>query len=177
MNIDHKLSHSFFEKASQTWIGRHVAVLGATHLIWLMIGVLVGVSSWSSFWSRFVLDFSLLYLFVLLLPAWGITMVISLVGKRIRPYVELKREALISPFVHTASFPSGHATIAFSLVALSVNYPGLWPYMLVAAVIVAISRVAVGVHYASDVIVGSLIGFFVTRAFEIIFIIVLLFFK
>ena len=57
------------------------------------------------------------------------------------------------------SFPSGHTlhAVAFSLV-LSVYYPWaafvLWPFTL----LVALSRVVLGLHYPSDVIVGALIG-------------------
>ena len=54
------------------------------------------------------------------------------------------------------SFPSGHSTTAFA-VALSLGsfYPELLPVLLALAANVAISRVIVGMHFLSDVIVGS----------------------
>jgi membrane-associated phospholipid phosphatase len=177
MNLDHKYSHGFFEATKRTWVGRHLAVFGATHLIWLMIGVIVGIQSWSSLHLIFVPRFDLIYLLFLILPAWGVTMLISVIVKRVRPYLEIEKDALIAPFVHTASFPSGHATMAFSLLALSVDFTGLWPYMLAAAIIVALSRVAAGMHFISDVIAGALIGFFITRAVEIGLILVIMPFK
>jgi undecaprenyl-diphosphatase len=57
------------------------------------------------------------------------------------------------------SFPSGHSTTAFA-VALSLGsfYPEIMPLLLVLAVNVAISRVVVGMHYLTDVLVGSGMG-------------------
>jgi undecaprenyl-diphosphatase len=56
----------------------------------------------------------------------------------------------------TSSFPSGHATAAFTAaVLLADRHPGPW-YAL--AVVVAGSRVYVGMHHASDVVVGAGFG-------------------
>jgi undecaprenyl-diphosphatase len=54
------------------------------------------------------------------------------------------------------SFPSGHSTTAFA-VALSLGsfYPEIMPVLLVLAANVAISRVVVGMHFLTDVLVGS----------------------
>jgi undecaprenyl-diphosphatase len=57
------------------------------------------------------------------------------------------------------SFPSGHSTTAFA-VALSLGsfYPEIMPLLLVLAANVAISRLIVGMHFLTDVIVGSGVG-------------------
>ena len=56
----------------------------------------------------------------------------------------------------TSSFPSGHATAAFTAaVLLADRHPGPW-YALAAAV--AGSRVYVSMHHASDVVVGAGLG-------------------
>ena len=57
------------------------------------------------------------------------------------------------------SFPSGHSTTAFA-VALSLGsfYPEIMPLLLILASNVAISRVIVGMHFLSDVVVGSGMG-------------------
>jgi len=54
------------------------------------------------------------------------------------------------------SFPSGHSTTAFA-VALSLGsfYPEIMPLLLILATNVAVSRVIVGMHFLTDVIVGS----------------------
>lgn len=57
------------------------------------------------------------------------------------------------------SFPSGHSTTAFA-VALSLGsfYPEIMPLLLLLATNVAVSRVVIGMHFLSDVLVGSGMG-------------------
>jgi undecaprenyl-diphosphatase len=57
------------------------------------------------------------------------------------------------------SFPSGHSTTAFA-VALSLGsfYPEIMPILLLLAINVAVSRIVIGMHYLSDVVVGSSMG-------------------
>ncbi len=64
-----------------------------------------------------------------------------------------------------ASFPSGHtATSVAAAVALGALFPG-WRWALVAfAALIAISRLAVGAHYPSDVVAGAAVGGFVAGA-------------
>jgi undecaprenyl-diphosphatase len=58
------------------------------------------------------------------------------------------------------SFPSGHAARMFMLtvIMLLTGYWFIGLIMLVWALLVVISRVGLGVHYFSDVVVGGLIG-------------------
>ena len=57
------------------------------------------------------------------------------------------------------SFPSGHSTTAFAVaITLGSFYPEIMPVLLVLAANVAISRVVVGMHFLSDVLVGSGMG-------------------
>lgn len=57
------------------------------------------------------------------------------------------------------SFPSGHATTAFSLaMVVAFIWPkAFWPAMLLAA-LVAVSRVIVGEHYPTDITAGAVLG-------------------
>ena len=58
------------------------------------------------------------------------------------------------------SFPSGHATRATMLSVLALGLGPLWFGLLVLiwAPMVILARVAMGVHYLSDVVVGTLLG-------------------
>jgi undecaprenyl-diphosphatase len=58
------------------------------------------------------------------------------------------------------SFPSGHATRAALLAVMAAGLGPPWfaIILLVWAPLVALARVATGVHYVSDVIAGALIG-------------------
>ena len=57
------------------------------------------------------------------------------------------------------SFPSGHTlhAVAFTLVAVH-GYPPLAWLLLPFAVLVALSRIILGLHYPSDVLAGALLG-------------------
>ncbi|MFA4845540.1 MAG: phosphatase PAP2 family protein [Patescibacteria group bacterium] len=163
MNIDHKLSHSLFNLARSHWVGRHLAILAGTHIIWMMLGALIAATAWQNEAQTFTMNKQTLFLLVFLLPAWGLTMLLSKFVNRERPFEELKQKPLIAPFVRTASFPSAHATFAFSMAAIcSLFFPSILPYMLGAALVVALGRVAAGLHFFSDILVGALVGFGVT---------------
>jgi undecaprenyl-diphosphatase len=57
------------------------------------------------------------------------------------------------------SFPSGHAMSAFAIaVPLCIFYPELQAPLLVLSFSIAISRVVLGMHFVSDVVVGSMLG-------------------
>jgi undecaprenyl-diphosphatase len=57
------------------------------------------------------------------------------------------------------SFPSGHSITSFA-VAMSVGlfYPHIEVCLLVAALLIAASRIILGMHFLSDVLAGSAIG-------------------
>jgi len=57
------------------------------------------------------------------------------------------------------SFPSGHSITAFSFATpLGLFYPSLMLGLMFCAVSIAISRIILGMHFLSDVVVGSLLG-------------------
>lgn len=58
------------------------------------------------------------------------------------------------------SFPSGHAARAVLLAVLLAAWGPAWaaPLAIVWAPLVSLARVALGVHYLSDVIAGALLG-------------------
>ncbi len=58
------------------------------------------------------------------------------------------------------SFPSGHATRSFMLAVMAIGLGPAWFAILLIlwAPLVAIARVAMGVHYLSDVVAGAILG-------------------
>jgi undecaprenyl-diphosphatase len=82
---------------------------------------------------------------------------------RARPFVT----GVADPYAFTpfswsaayASMPSGHTNTAFAaLVAVSVLWPRARPFMLIWALLIAVSRIVVSAHHPTDVIVGALLG-------------------
>jgi membrane-associated phospholipid phosphatase len=90
----------------------------------------------------------------------AITLAMKYSFSRTRPYITypdiIKKSKGVSP-----SFPSGHTSMAFATAtSLSLTYPK-W-YVIVPtytwASTVGYSRMHLGVHYPSDVLVGALVG-------------------
>ncbi|WP_395681115.1 phosphatase PAP2 family protein [Dokdonella sp.] len=79
--------------------------------------------------------------------------------KRPRPF---RAHAEITPYIAPLdefSFPSGHTlhAVSFSLIALAW-FPWLAPLLVPFTLLVAMSRVVLGMHYPSDVLAATLIG-------------------
>jgi len=79
--------------------------------------------------------------------------------ERPRPYQVCQTICCLTAPLDRFSFPSGHTlhAVVFSLVA-TAYYPALgwlvWPF----TALVALSRLVLGLHYVSDVLVGALLG-------------------
>jgi membrane-associated phospholipid phosphatase len=92
-----------------------------------------------------------------------INSVVKVIFQRTRPYVDPANE-IEGIRVETAggySFPSGHtqgAGVAFGSLAIWIRKRWLTIISIIIIVMVAISRMYLGVHYLSDVVVGGLLG-------------------
>lgn len=116
--------------------------LGNLGLLWLMLGMMVDQSE---------------RIAKILITTVIVTELIKRLARRRRPAFE-RLERLIG-LQKTASFPSGHAaSAAAAAIALSVFHPDLLPLWLGLALLMAASRVYVGVHYPSDAAAGIAIG-------------------
>ena len=111
--------------------------------------------------------FQMFYLFSAVALSGLLTDVVKWFMGRWRPKVFLPEglygyEFFGSGYEQT-SFPSGHATTICSLAfALSVLFPRLRWLWIILAFLVCVSRVVIGAHYLSDVLMGAYIGIFVT---------------
>ncbi len=76
---------------------------------------------------------------------------------RKRPYLNLEDIQIINEPLENYSFPSGHTTASFStayLLSLCIPHFSLLFFSL--AVLVAVSRIYLGLHYPSDILMGIL---------------------
>jgi undecaprenyl-diphosphatase len=92
--------------------------------------------------------------------ALGIAQVLASLWERPRPYVAHPDDStlFIAPS-HDPSFPSDHATAAFAIaMAIWLRNRRAGEVAFAMAGVLAISRVAVGTHYPSDVLAGAAIG-------------------
>jgi len=86
--------------------------------------------------------------------------IIKIIVHRSRPYLVLETaKKLITENTDFKSFPSGHAAIFFAIAMAIWFYNkklGIW--FFVAAIIMGIARIFVGVHWPSDILGGAVIG-------------------
>jgi undecaprenyl-diphosphatase len=92
--------------------------------------------------------------------ALAVAQVLTRIVDRPRPFVA--HPASVHLFAQHAAdpgFPSDHATAAFAIgVALLLRNRRWGAIVLVAATVLAVGRVAIGVHYPTDVIGGAVLG-------------------
>ncbi|MCI0763747.1 phosphatase PAP2 family protein [Bacillus sp. TL12] len=78
---------------------------------------------------------------------------------RKRPYLTIQDAKYPLHPLQDHSFPSGHTTAIFSIVVPFICYDtSLAAFLLPLAMIVGISRIYLGLHYPSDVLVGMCLG-------------------
>jgi membrane-associated phospholipid phosphatase len=127
------------------------SALGDHGLIWLILGALRGLRS-DDDWPAAVR------------VGLGVGIESALVNGGIKSFFRRERPAFegVRPLKlrtpRTSSFPSGHATSAFTAAGLLSDDDDLWPLYYAIAMVVAWSRVYVKIHHASDVIAGIAIG-------------------
>jgi len=87
----------------------------------------------------------------------ALVLVIKFRVRRRRPEGEWGR---IYRFTDPHSFPSGHAARAFLIATIAAGLGPAWLgiALWIWAPLVALARVAMGVHYLSDVVAGTLLG-------------------
>jgi undecaprenyl-diphosphatase len=89
---------------------------------------------------------------------------------RERPYISHADINCLTAPLDRYSFPSGHTLHAvFFAVMGSTWFPALAPFLIGFALLVAISRPLLGLHYPTDVLVGGLIGWGLAEAMLAVF--------
>ncbi len=94
------------------------------------------------------------------LAAFALSAALSALIGRVRPYLAVPGVVgLVPPNIQHGSFPSSHTAIAVAVaIALANGHPALGIAMLVAAILIALARIAAGMHYPTDILGGIAVG-------------------
>jgi undecaprenyl-diphosphatase len=133
------------------WI---VSVIGRGGLVWLVVGLVVTLIRRTA--PALLLELTL----AIVLASFLADHVLKPLVVRERPFVSTPEILVIGSRPGDASFPSGHAANAFagaSVLARRLRAQRVLWWAL--ALVIAYSRVYLGVHYPLDVIAGALLGF------------------
>jgi len=129
-----------------------LSFLGNAGWIWIALGAILLIFRRTR-WAGLCVLLSLLLGFLVN------NLLLKNVVARVRPYNAVPALVALIPPPTDWSFPSGHACASFAsatAMALTFGKKGAWAFVL--AALIALSRIYVGVHYPSDVLVGALIG-------------------
>ncbi|HEY9077868.1 MAG TPA: phosphatase PAP2 family protein [Anaerolineaceae bacterium] len=150
---DARLSGLIRRAPAQSGWFRLAAILAHSGDSWLW---LAGLGfTWLLFTAPWRQAAALMGIGVVVLAA--VVMTIKLLVRRPRPAGDW---GMMYRSVDPHSFPSGHAARAFLLVVLAWSVAPTWFALILTiwAPLVSMARIVTGVHYLSDVLVGSFIG-------------------
>jgi undecaprenyl-diphosphatase len=89
---------------------------------------------------------------------------------RERPYIGLIGIECAMPPLDRYSFPSGHTLHAVLFTAIAIHHvPALAIVLVPFALLIAASRVVLGLHYPTDVLAGAALGALIAAASQVVF--------
>jgi undecaprenyl-diphosphatase len=152
---DHRLMRRVHRWSAPKWVRMWMvcATRGGDGWLWYAMGVailLLGGSSRFSAVGAASLAMSVGVVMFLWMKRWT--------GRKRPCHIEPHCWAKLLP-PDQFSFPSGHTITAFAAaVPLSLYYPSLMAGVMFCAISIALSRILLGMHFLSDVLVGALLG-------------------
>jgi len=136
---------------------RGLAVFASRYLVFVfvLICAALGYGKKRLHWRRTAYDAAWAALLAIVIANF-----IGLLIFRERPYlVSPEILQLIPPPLTTHSFPSGHTAVSFAAAAaITLGAPEIGLGAIILAVGVGLGRVAVGVHYPTDILAGAILG-------------------
>jgi undecaprenyl-diphosphatase len=136
-----------------------LSVVGYAGLIWVVLAAPV------AHLARRNVAFSVAFTALCVWTADLLSLAVKLATGRPRPFETIPAADPLIGATVGQSMPSGHAATSFAgAVVLTYMLPRGAPLFFLLAAAIGFSRVYVGVHYPSDVLVGALLGTLVALA-------------
>jgi undecaprenyl-diphosphatase len=153
MNFDKKIAEKIFIATGHSPFFSRLAVLGATRAIWLLGAAIFLWAGWAG---------KIAPIFFAVFFAWLLQLAFAYLIDRHRPFQQNHQKPLMKLLWPTPSFPSGHTALSTAMAAAVFVQDPLWGSLFfVFAGLIAFCRIAVGVHYFSDIIGGAFLGIIV----------------
>ena len=135
------------------WFWKAVTHLGDGGVFWILLGIIL-------LFSKKTRPAGVAALLALLVGALITNVCLKNFVARIRPYEVVEGLRLMIERQRDYSFPSGHTAASFaSVTALYLaGEKKMWKVALVLAVLIALSRLYLYVHYPTDIIGGVIFG-------------------
>lgn len=155
--LDQKIFFLLNHLSGQSIFGDWVIIFCAKYLAYVLAALFI-VWLWRETYSRKnKLKIALEAFLAVLIARFGVVSVVQSFYHRPRPPIALHIHSLLSEASY--SFPSAHAASFFALAVVVYGYNKKWgSWFFVLAIIMALGRVAAGVHYPSDILAGALVG-------------------
>lgn len=144
---------SFLVSLRSPWLDRFFilfSTVGNLAFIWIIIGFIILI------YKKY--DIALYYFLVGFFTFVVNELILKSLLSRERPFVNYDT---IEPLVSASgySLPSSHAATSFAFATMiAYFFPRFRLSAYILAILISFSRVYVGVHYSSDIIVGAIIG-------------------
>jgi len=161
-NIDATWFWAIYDLSRQSAFLDAIGVFFAEYATYVLIAILALAFVWPSEnkeKNRVAVIVSVIAAFI---ARYVVKVAIVFAYPRPRPFVDF---ASVHPLVNTfvwenlQSFPSGHAMFFFALAAVIYYFnkkAGMWA--LIAAALISVARIYVGVHWPSDILGGAVLG-------------------
>ncbi len=151
---------------AQNWWLEQLAIFMAVVVIWLMVVSYLLVWFYHSGSSKL---HHILLTILVIGTVYAINFIIGYCWFEFRPYTIGLTDLLINEPLSAKSFPSDHAAVAFVLAFMFWRLDKRWWLIWPVALLVALARVAVGVHYLHDVLAGAMLGLLISLVVERIY--------